>query len=319
MNKNLPLMSMFYLISLMGMISSNNWFMFWIFMEMNSLCFIPLMLIKKTKKGGEASLLYFIVQGISSMFLLMAMINEESSLMDVSEPNSSLITVAFLKMGAGVFFNWLFLLSFSITLSILLLILTLQKLSGFFLLLLSQAGLSYLMLIFIFLSSFMAMFINMKQNLFKSMLTVSSLSNTSWLLTAVVTTYSGWMFYFAVYSFSLVLSSTMNNKYLDQNYRNSDTLENPLLFLSMGGLPPMPGFFPKILILMNLSYSRLSLLSIFLLLAACVDIFIYLRFSFTSALKNNGNLMYCKAVTTKSIKMLSLSAVTMVTMMAIML
>jgi len=285
-------LGVFYSLSLLGLMSSFNWFRFWIFLEFNTLCFIPLILKEKTKKGGEGALLYFIIQAIRSIYVLIAITREEGWVITITEPNSRIIIIAFIKIRAGFFFRWLYLLSFIFSLRILFLNLSFQKIGPFFILMLSQQYFSFFLMRTVVISAIMGVILNIKQNFIKPLIRVSSLSNTRWIILAAMYSFSIWLFYFLIYTITLRLILTINNFFLSQTYTQRKITENPLLFLSVGGIPPLPGFFPKIIVLMEMTQTKIISISLFILLLACVDIFIYLRYSYRRIFTSQSNTIF---------------------------
>ena len=291
-NKNLPIMGAFYAVSLIRIISSFNWFMFWVFLEINTICFLPLILYKKTKKRGERALMYFIVQTVRSIFLLIGIIGEEAIISNWNEPSLIIVIATLLKIRAGIFFNWLYLLRFVLSVLILMLILSLQKLPPFLLIIYTHQSINTPLLIIILSSIILATFINMKQNNFKTIISVSSLSNIRWFLLAAILSFSTWCIYFIIYCLSLAILIMFNYRTLAQNYQKNNKIENPLLFLRLRGVPPFPGFFPKIILLIVLVQENIPFLRLILLISACVDTYVYLRFSYNSSFITNRSEIY---------------------------
>ena len=288
------MLGFFYIRRIIGIVSSYNWFTLWVFIELNSLCFIPFILKIKTKKGGEASLLYFVTQGIRSIFLMFALIIEDSFIIIWNETNNIILLARLLKLRAGFFFNWIYILRFILTSSILFIVITLQKIAPFLLLIFNQSTLRILIITFVLFSSLIGSIINLKQNQFKTIIRLSSLSNVSWFLIAAFISVSNWIYYFFIYTLTIILIFIVNNYYLLQNYKNKINKENLLVFLRMGGLPPLPGFFPKLAILLLCVEHNLIFLSFFLVLLTCVDLYVYLQFRYSATLNYTRKRIYTK-------------------------
>lgn len=117
---------------------------------------------------------------------------------------------------------------------------------------------------------------NLKQNALKLIFILSSISHLGWLLLAYLEI-STWEFYFIVYSLNLFFCLNLlksSRKIINESFF---TFRLVLLLLRVGGLPPLIGFYPKILVIVLLIKKILFFLSFFLMFASLWDLFIYSR------------------------------------------
>ncbi|VEN48401.1 unnamed protein product, partial [Callosobruchus maculatus] len=102
-----------------------------------------------------------------------------------------------------------------------------------------------------------------------------------------------WLLYFSIYVV-LVFNLIIIFKYFDIYYINQLSLifnSNKLLnflfiaiFLSLGGLPPFLGFFPKWLTIINLTSNQFYSLTLILIISTLITLFFYIRLTFRSFL-----------------------------------
>jgi NADH-ubiquinone oxidoreductase chain 2 len=65
-----------------------------------------------------------------------------------------------------------------------------------------------------------------------------------------------------------------------------------IMLMSLGGLPPLLGFFPKWISILTIIYEDLfKMVCIFLMIIACINVYIYTRISSSSLLKTPIKLM----------------------------
>nr|AOY39708.1 NADH dehydrogenase subunit 2 [Scolytinae sp. BMNH 1043001] len=275
-------------------ISSMSWFSAWVGLEINMLSIMPLMKNFNNKLSSESTIKYFITQAIASMILLFSVLMFSNS-MDFMFKMQSMMklflnTSLFLKMGAAPMHFWLPEVISGTSWLMTLTILTWQKIAPMILLIYSSM-VNYLMLSVIILSSLIGGLSGLNQTCMKKIMAYSSINHISWMLAASMYSTSTWMIYFCVYStisVTLILHLYMNNIYFMQQMSklSSKNKTNKLIFslnfLSLGGLPPFLGFFPKWLTIFNLSTNSMYYLSTILITLTLLSLFMYIRIMFTS-------------------------------------
>nr|QJF72886.1 NADH dehydrogenase subunit 2 [Nephus voeltzkowi]QJF72912.1 NADH dehydrogenase subunit 2 [Nephus voeltzkowi] len=274
-------------------ISSFSWFSMWMGLELNLLSFIPLM-NENTPKSTEASLKYFIIQALSSMLILFAilmtsMTNEILSIM--SNPLNLILNTALLtKLGAAPFHFWFPEIIEGLSWTNSLILLTWQKLAPFILLAYNFIELNFLWMV-IFFSMLISGLMIWNQISLKKILVFSSINHIGWMLSILFFNQSMWLIYFMIYSFtSLVLISIFNKYKINSiqdslnflNFSKFSKLSLFLNFLSLGGLPPFLGFFPKWMILKILLKNNFLILPLIMIFLTLLTLYIYIQISIQS-------------------------------------
>nr|QJF72847.1 NADH dehydrogenase subunit 2 [Nephus includens] len=269
-------------------ISSYSWFSMWMGLELNLLSFIPLM-NEGTPKSSEASLKYFIIQALSSIFVLFSilmtsMINENLSILGTPLTlilNSALLT----KLGAVPFHFWFPEIIEGLSWMNSLILLTWQKIAPFILISYNFMEINFLWII-IFLSMLISGIMIWNQTSLKKIMVYSSINHMGWMLSILFFNQSIWMNYFLIYSFmslTLILMFQKFKIYTIQNILNSlnfNKLSKLFFFLnffSLGGLPPFLGFFPKWMILKMLLEKNFIFLPLFMVFLTLLTLYIYIQ------------------------------------------
>nr|QEY08354.1 NADH dehydrogenase subunit 2 [Henosepilachna argus] len=279
-------------------ISSFSWFSMWMGLEINMLSFIPLMNEKNNPLSSEASLKYFIVQAISSMIILFSFLISLISKEILSPMNFSLELIfssaLLMKMGAAPFHFWFPEIIEGISWFNTLILLTWQKLAPMILVMYNLN--SNIFLNFVILSSLMISGLkNWNQTSIKKILAFSSINHMGWLLSIILINQSLWMFYFMFYifvTFSLILMfkkfsmPSILDLFKILNSNKPMKLFFMLNFLSLGGLPPFLGFFPKWMILKTLWFSNHYFLALTMVFLTLIMLFVYLRILYQGMVLN---------------------------------
>nr|WEG23124.1 NADH dehydrogenase subunit 2 [Siphona sp. 1 HNL-2023a] len=289
---------LFFLILIMGTfisISANSWLSAWMGLEINLLSFIPLM-SDNTLLSTESSLKYFLIQALASSILLFAMI---MYLININKMNIFLITEMLmfssllLKMGASPFHFWFPNVMEGLSWFNVLILMTWQKLAP--LMMISYINMKSLMYISIILSSMIGALGGLNQTSLRKLMAYSSINHLGWMLMAIFNSNLLWMNYFLFYSilsFSVIFMLNMFKiSYLNQMFMlmfNSKNMKFFIMFnlLSLGGLPPFTGFFPKWMIIQSLTMNNQLYMMIFLSLTTLVTLYFYMRMSYSSFMLN---------------------------------
>nr|YP_009172425.1 NADH dehydrogenase subunit 2 [Herona marathus]ALG63363.1 NADH dehydrogenase subunit 2 [Herona marathus] len=272
-------------------ISSNSWLGCWIGLEINLMSFIPLISNPNNLLNSEASLKYFLTQSIASInFLFSILLNltiMKNYLMDNFISiliNSSL----FMKMGSVPFHFWFPNIMEGLSWMNCFILMTWQKITP--MILLSY----YLNLNFLFLSMILNVTIgaigSFNQTSLRKLMAFSSINNLGWMLSALMISENLWMIYFIFYSFFIsflcFLFYIMNIFYINQlfNFNLKFLIKLFILinFLSLGGLPPFLGFFPKWLIINYLLMNNLFIITFIFMMTSLIMLFIYIRIIYSS-------------------------------------
>nr|WEV93818.1 NADH dehydrogenase subunit 2 [Notarcha quaternalis]WEV93857.1 NADH dehydrogenase subunit 2 [Pseudebulea fentoni] len=284
-------------------ISSNSWFGCWIGLEINLLSFIPLISNSNNILSSEASLKYFLVQSIASINLLFFIIfnmilmkNFEMNNFFSMMINSSLL----MKMGSTPFHFWFPNIVEGLSWLNNIILMTWQKISP--IILLSYYFNKNFLLMVIILNSIIGAVGGLNQTSLRKLMAFSSINNLSWMLSSMMISENLLMFYFFFYSFLISILCSLfyilNMYFINQmffiNINYMIKLSLLINFLSLGGLPPFIGFFPKWIIINSLLLNKLYFLTFILIMMSLILLFFYIRILYSSFMFNYLKLKWMK-------------------------
>nr|BCG28143.1 NADH dehydrogenase subuinit 2 [Hygrobates taniguchii] len=267
------------LLSPFAAISSKNWLLIWVMLEISSFSFI-MFLTSENKK--EITLMYFLVQSISSAFLLISVGMKSKSEFFYEENNfmaSSLFIISIItKMGVVPMHMWMVEISRKMGGMNLFLFLTIQKIAPI-IVATKNINFSYLITLII-MSGAISVLLQVACVFLAELLTYSSISHTGWMLFSSLSNYKITTFYFIVYALILMLivKGMMGKslKMISTSGMKSKSLA--LNLISLSGTPPLMGFIPKWLVLTQNSIQfNLKILNTILVLLSSLNAFIYIR------------------------------------------
>nr|YP_009024412.1 NADH dehydrogenase subunit 2 [Massicus raddei]AGO01994.1 NADH dehydrogenase subunit 2 [Massicus raddei] len=290
-------------------ISSYSWFSMWMGLEINLLSIIPLLTDPKNIYPSESALKYFITQAMASSVLLFSIImsmnlNEflpqNSYFWMLMMMNSALLT----KMGAAPFHFWFPEVMEGLNWANSLIMLTWQSIAPMVLLMYKNKMTMFVTFIIMF-SAMISGVQGINQVSLRKILAYSSINHIAWMIASMLNSLTIWPIYFIVYSVItsniVVMFKQLNVFYLNQlfNSMNESKMMKLLFilnFLSLGGLPPFLGFFPKWLTINNLAANNFFAISLILIIFTLVTLFFYLRVTFsTLVINSNETLIYQKS------------------------
>lgn len=297
-NKAIPFVIFFYIIRFLISLSRFQWFFIWVSLELLTLCFIPLMYIsKKSLKTIERMTSYFVVQGFSSLILILRLVgNEIINYRRVRSMKALILISIIIKVAAVPTHRWFpqvsrFTRKFSFNL-----LLTFQKIQPFAFLLIRTPLIKSRILFYIFISTTFSSVLNIQQNNIKYILVYSRISHTSWILLAILTSYEYWLLYFSIYTFRVYILT----KTIKQHSQQIFLLPKHVLLtwrfyiFNLAGIPPLLGFYPKILIIDKILTLHLEILLFVILAGTILDFFIYTRISHSFYWLKYPNLIWSK-------------------------
>nr|YP_009112317.1 NADH dehydrogenase subunit 2 [Eucryptorrhynchus brandti]AIY61443.1 NADH dehydrogenase subunit 2 [Eucryptorrhynchus brandti]AJT57321.1 NADH dehydrogenase subunit 2 [Eucryptorrhynchus brandti]ALF04088.1 NADH dehydrogenase subunit 2 [Eucryptorrhynchus brandti] len=281
-------------------ISSTSWFNAWIGLEMNLLSIMPLMKSSNNKFSAEATIKYFIIQAMASSILLFSILiytNLKIFNMNSMLPLSSILinSSLLMKMGAAPFHFWLPEVLSGLNWQINFIILTWQKIAPMILLSYTILLPSFLSIIII-LSSLISGIFGLNQICLRKILAFSSINHMSWMISIIMNSLNTWIYYFIIYSIINFNMIIIFNKYqiffmnqLNKLFTNNKTMKFIFMlnFLSLGGLPPFLGFFPKWMTINFLINKNFFTLSFILIIFTLISLYFYLRITFSSFTLNS--------------------------------
>nr|YP_009236652.1 NADH dehydrogenase subunit 2 [Telchinia acerata]AMJ17121.1 NADH dehydrogenase subunit 2 [Telchinia acerata] len=288
-NKMFFLFILFF--STMISISANSWLGCWIGLEINLLSFIPLMSSPLNLLNSEASLKYFLTQSIASInFLFIILLNLMlfktfffDTLMSILI-NSTLL----MKMGSAPFHFWFPNIMEGLSWFNSFILMTWQKISPMILLSYCM-NFNYLIFITIF-NVLIGVIGSFNQFSLRKLMAFSSINNLGWMIMALSISENLWMIYFLFYTMFLFISCFIfyitNMFYINQlfnfNFNYFIKFSIMLNFLSLGGLPPFLGFFPKWLIINYLILNKFFMITFILIMCSLIMLFVYIRIIYSS-------------------------------------
>lgn len=258
---------------------------------------------RKNSISTEASLKYFLVQALASSILLFSIIllslNNNNYLFRVNDIqifNWILNSSLFLKLGVAPFHFWFPEVIEGLNWIIGTILITWQKLAPIILLsyCVSFNYLNSVILISIFIGSIGGL----NQIRLRKIIAYSSINHIGWILRRLFISNYYWLIYFLIYcllSISIIsLFLKYNIFYINQafNLLNFSPILKFIIFcnfLSLGGLPPFSGFFPKWIIIQNLdNYFLLT----FIVCITLITLFYYIRIAYSAFLINYSTLKW---------------------------
>nr|YP_009107225.1 NADH dehydrogenase subunit 2 [Tyspanodes hypsalis]AIT99544.1 NADH dehydrogenase subunit 2 [Tyspanodes hypsalis] len=284
-------------------ISSNSWFGCWIGLEINLLSFIPLINNSNNILSSEASLKYFLVQSIASInllfciiFMLILMKNFKMNNLLSIMINSSLL----IKMGSAPFHFWFPNIIEGLSWLNNFILMTWQKITP--IILLSYYFNKNFLIIIIILNAIIGAIGGLNQTSLRKLMAFSSINNLSWMISSLMISENLWMLYFSFYSFMISIMCLLfyitNMFYINQlfimNINYMIKLSLLINFLSLGGLPPFIGFFPKWIIINFLISNNFYFLTFILIMMSLIMLFFYIRISYSSFMFNYLKLKWMK-------------------------
>nr|APX40551.1 NADH dehydrogenase subunit 2 [Longitarsus cerinthes] len=279
-------------------ISSYNWFMMWIGLEINLLSIIPLFKSQTNSYPVEATLKYFITQALASTIILFTIIismNSMESLVNFNYWLMMILNSAILtKLGAAPFHYWFPEVMEGLNWLNSLLLLTWQKLAPM-ILLMYNLNMSIFFSMIIILSSIISSIMGINQVSLRKIMSYSSINHIAWMLASMLNFKNIWLMYFSIYtiiSMNIIFIFLYLNIYfipqlfLILNKNKMIKFMFMLNFFSLGGLPPFLGFFPKWLVINNLIQNNFYFLSIILIISTLITLFYYIRLTLPSMTLN---------------------------------
>nr|WIL79823.1 NADH dehydrogenase subunit 2 [Clerus klapperichi] len=282
-------------------ISAYSWLGMWIGLEINMISIIPLFSNYKNMYSTEAAMKYFLTQTLASMFILMTIILLSTNSFIFYNLNQTLIMIMnsalFTKMGAAPFHFWFPEVIEGLSWFNSLILLTWQKIAPMILIMYNIKFNSFIMMVII-CSMIVSSIMGFNQISLRKILAFSSINHIGWMISALINSKIIWLIYFIIYSIISINIIYIFNKfkmfYLNQlimisNYNPITKIFFMLNFLSLGGIPPFLGFFPKWMVIYNLNLNNQYFLSFIMVMFTLLTFYFYLRIMFSTLLINHNS------------------------------
>lgn len=298
-------------------VSSISWLRVWIGLEINLLSFIPLIRNKKNIYLSESSIKYFIVQAIGSAILLFTIILffliENLNFNFNYIMNIFISSIILLKIGAAPFHFWFPSISEGLNWINNLILISWQKIAPIIILSYSL-NLNYL-IISIILSAIVGSLGGLNQTSLRKLIAFSSINHIGWIIRRLLFNENIWLIYFSFYFILLIniflFFNFLNIYYINQTFINLFSNKYLkiiffLLLLSLGGLPPFLGFFPKWIIIELIISKNLYFMIFIIVIFTLITLFFYIRITYTAFLLNNKkiNWFYKSSYNKKNLKLI---------------
>nr|AWV83380.1 NADH dehydrogenase subunit 2 [Yezoterpnosia nigricosta] len=270
----------FMLIGIVISISSNNWLGCWMGIEINLISFLPIMMNSMSVYSSESMMKYFIIQGMGSSLFFFSLM-----LMFVYDINYLMMISLLIKMGCPPFHLWFPSVMEGLSWLNCFFLSTIQKFVPIMLI-------SYLNLnvtLFIIMSCLWGSLSGLMYSSLRKIIAYSSIYNLGWMISGTSIINYSWIIYYLIYSLTLMMVCysfyIFGMNYLNQFFLTSMNFMKlifmMIIFLSMGGMPPFLGFFPKLILVYCLILNNMFFICFILLVSALLVMFFYLRVIFT--------------------------------------
>ena len=264
-------------------VSSNSWFITWIGLELNLLSFIPIICSRSNVYYSESAIKYFLVQAIASAIIISGTI---TIIFTQAAPILLILARLLLKTGAAPFHFWIPPIIQGISWTECLILITIQKLAP--IILISYTNITPFSNLIIQTSSIISRVVGaiggINQILIRKIIAYSSISHIAWILSSVSLNTTLWVHYIAIYTLITIsviyffkLNQVSNLKQIAPIFDPKEKIRYFLSFMSLGGLPPFLGFYPKIMIVRSMINKHQFLWLLFLLARSLLTLFFYIR------------------------------------------
>jgi NADH:ubiquinone oxidoreductase subunit 2 (subunit N) len=264
--------------------------MIWVFLELSSFRFL---ILSKNKNSRESLLKYFLIQTIRSIFILTSILrklNIKSTLKVTSLQRFPILFIRMIvKRGLAPLHFWIIKVREGLNNKIITIFLSIQKIAPLSIIIIITN--SYILQIILITSSIVGTISQITTMNLNILLTYSSVAHSSWILICGIKNMIILFTYITIYilliSQIFFIIKKINLKYISNIINNISIL---ILILRLAGLPPLLGFFPKWIALLNtIKNLNQKITCIILIIMACLNIYIYIRLIFSKNLKSYSN------------------------------
>nr|YP_009138158.1 NADH dehydrogenase subunit 2 [Sterechinus neumayeri]AGU99582.1 NADH dehydrogenase subunit 2 [Sterechinus neumayeri]AID60599.1 NADH dehydrogenase subunit 2 [Sterechinus neumayeri] len=285
----------------MIVISTENWFIVWVGLELSTLALIPILCSNFSPRNIEATIKYFLVQAFSAALLLNSALIQAwltgswSTLTPMNEFSCLCLSIALaFKLGLAPCHFWFPDVLQGLPFMQGLVIATWQKIAPLILIFyFNSLTISSLVIIAGLLSILVGGWGGLNQTQIRKILAFSSIGNMGWIVVTSVYSLSAasmmLVIYLAINTTTFLLFDHL--KVLTLGHLNTTSQLSPisvvlvvLTMLSLGGLPPLTGFIFKFSSLYFLVANGFIFFSSVMIIGSLLSLFFYLRISFNSSL-----------------------------------
>nr|YP_010946414.1 NADH dehydrogenase subunit 2 [Balta maculata]WGO57132.1 NADH dehydrogenase subunit 2 [Balta maculata] len=277
-------------------VSSNSWMGAWMGLEINLLSFIPMMTNNENIYTTEASMKYFLVQALASSLLLFVIITatimEQFQLINKwLNYNNLMMTPLLLKSGIAPFHWWFPSVMEGLGWINCLILMTLQSIAPM-ILMSNIISVKLQFSLIVLMSVLVGSLGGLNQISLRKMLAYSSINHMGWLLMSLLISNNVWMMYFMTYSILLMtVISIFNTKKISFINQVTSVYDIPtfkfmifMSLLSLGGLPPFMGFFPKWVVIQFMVCNKFMIMATMMVVFSLITLYYYLRITYSAFL-----------------------------------
>nr|YP_010491852.1 NADH dehydrogenase subunit 2 [Ocypus graeseri]UWM92638.1 NADH dehydrogenase subunit 2 [Ocypus graeseri] len=285
-------------------ISASSWMGMWMGLEINLLSIIPLMNSNKNLFSSEASLKYFITQALASTIILFSIIILSNNMFLINHIKSNMLLIfnsaLLTKMGSAPFHFWFPEIMEGLSWLNCLTLLTWQKIAPMIIMMYNIEFSEFFFFIIVF-CMLISGIMGFNQTSVRKIFAYSSINHIGWMIGSMFVFETIWIYYFLIYTLIslniILIFFILNIFYLKQLFisMNNNFIMKFFFvfnFLSLGGLPPFIGFFPKWLTIENLIVSNLFLLAFTMVVLTLLTLFYYVRIMFSTLVMNMMEINY---------------------------
>uniref|UniRef100_UPI0030012853 NADH dehydrogenase subunit 2 n=1 Tax=Anaxarcha tianmushanensis TaxID=2908857 RepID=UPI0030012853 len=299
---------LFLMTLISGMLISlcaNSWMGAWMGLEINLLSFIPMLSSNKNMFSTESSLKYFLIQAAASstlLFLILLKTNlyEMFYLMKFSTWNNLIMIPLLMKIACAPFHWWLPSVMEGLSWMNCFILLSIQKIAPLMLISYMITN-SYFIQFMITISAFIGAIGGLNQISLRKILAFSSINHIGWMLAIMTLGMNLWLMYFIIYTINITavifLTASINLSYISQTFNtfNHKKIIKFTLFISMmslGGLPPFLGFFPKWIAIQFMTQNLMISTSMILIISSLLTLYYYMRMMYTTLTITNSEIIW---------------------------
>jgi len=267
-------------------ISAKNIITIWLGLEINIIAFLPLIIHSNDPISSTNLIKYFLIQAITSFLILFSFICDITFTSHIVSWNLITICALIIKMGIAPYHFWLPSIIRGLNWTNCFILTVIQKIAP---LILCRCGAQINTPIFalLFISLATRSVGGIKQTRFRPILAYSSIHHIVWCILGMLHGTPLFLAYFIFYSVSCFILFLFLNKYhadgfviSSPNYWSPTYLIPIITILSIAGLPPLLGFFPKLFVLQRVISTSL-VLSFLLILRSSLNILFYIKFAYS--------------------------------------
>nr|WIM51602.1 NADH dehydrogenase subunit 2 [Parabathippus shelfordi] len=273
-----------YLLSFVLVMGSDDWFLVWMGLEINMMSFLILIYRRSDLSIIESCLKYFFIQSIGSALLIGLFYLNESLL------GNMFFVILSYKVGAGPFFFWFPSLCSGMMWVSCYVLMTFQSILP---LLLMQMFVHWVLWLIVVLSLIVGILGSFNQCNMKQLMAYSSIHHLGWIMLVMMIDV-GWFMYMLIYMLVLysVVGFLVKEEVVDLSmmYYNKFKMFFVIGMLSMGGIPPLLGFYLKWMALVNI-LSNNMIYVMMLMLVSVVMLYVYMRIVYDILFSEVGSIV----------------------------